>query len=87
MPEKASSGSNSKNSWLNSNLLTEDCEPWKFLGVDGDKCISCVIGAEPEKWCSEFELYISYTWAIISFKKCIKIQLRAKQTALSVKKH
>ena len=28
-------------------LLTEQCEPRKFLGENGDKCQNCPIGAKP----------------------------------------
>ena len=35
--------------------LTADCEPWKFLGENGNVCQKCPIGAKP-RWCSEFKM-------------------------------
>ena len=38
--------------------LTADCEPWKFLGENGNVCQKCPIGAKP-RWCSEFIMNFS----------------------------
>ena len=38
--------------------LTADCEPWKFLGENGNVCQKCPIGAKP-RWCSEFKMNFS----------------------------